>query len=364
MTCKQRENSTLKIVSNMAALERKDSMTESSTRSTFCELTETNEASLVASSDQLFQFDKREIVIGALLGKGGFCDVYEVKGFCRIFPEKIDKGSPPNACLWGKFYAIKTLRRHSADNSKAATASLVQEVNMLSCLDHPHIIGLQGIVADMSGIVLDRLHETLQERLVKWKGRLRRERRKCAFFLRGTTKRDRMSFFRERLSHARDLASALTYLHKKHIAHRDIKIGNIGFTAEGSLKIFDFGLSKHILENSDGPSGGSYCGTPRYMAPEVSTRMPYTTTCDVFSFTIVLWEMMTCERAFAFIEESGNLSELIAQGGYRPSLWHQVWSTHPFLIDLVEQGWEQDPRGRPSMALFHIGLQAILDETA
>jgi serine/threonine protein kinase len=368
------------------------------------EVIATNSCFLSPEYGNVAKYDKREVAIGALLGKGSYCRVYAVKGFCRIFSgvppssKSLLDNDEPKQTECNAYLALKTLRQDLTedDQQQQACLGLGREACLLFNLTHPNIIGLKGILNDQSGILIDRLVETLNKRICTWRDVQRRLTRKCRFRIRGA-KLERLTFFRERLGYARDLASALRYLHSNKIAHRDLKLSNIGFDHEGNLKLFDFGLSRQLdevpgekhhhdvptaslgerdnnvipLPPPPPPPGGlcfrtSFCGSPGYMAPEVLAQDPYGLTCDVFSFTIILWEMLTCERAFAFIKDDSNeMMRRIVQGQYRPSLKnHSVWSMHPFLVELVEQGWEQDPANRPSMSLVHLGLQEILHDLA
>mmetsp|Transcript_13423 Transcript_13423/g.20259 ORF Transcript_13423/g.20259 Transcript_13423/m.20259 type:complete len:186 (+) Transcript_13423:241-798(+) len=99
------------------------------------------------------------------------------------------------------------------------------------------------------------------------------------------------------LSIARDLASALKYLHddmhpNATVIHRDLKPQNIGFTAERQLKLFDFGLVSCVQKRSssdDAYAMSGFTGTLVYMAPEVALRQAYSEKVDVYSFGVLLW---------------------------------------------------------------------------
>ncbi len=89
------------------------------------------------------------------------------------------------------------------------------------------------------------------------------------------------------------LAGALAALHDAGYLHRDIKPSNIGFTADGSPKLLDFGLSREV---DDAALVG---GTPRYCSPEVLSGRPPGQADDVWSLCVVLYEMVSGRHPFA-----------------------------------------------------------------
>eukprot|EP00752_Nemacystus_decipiens_P007986 g7135.t1 len=165
---------------------------------------------------------------------------------------------------------------------------------------------------------------------------------------------------------ARQLAAALRHLHEEAIpgrmvVHRDVKPDNIGFTAEGDLKLLDLGLSKVVskseMDNAAYNMTGE-TGSVRYMAPEVAESRPYNEKVDVYSFGIVLWEMSTLKKPFDGMRRNRFFSEVI-RGSHRPPInkkWPKAWS------ELMQSCWEEDPAKRPSFAKVGDLLQGMLQE--
>src|SRR4051812_30069374 len=113
---------------------------------------------------------------------------------------------------------------------------------------------------------------------------------------------------RKALDYAIQIASALAVAHEKGIIHRDLKPENIFVTADGRVKILDFGLAKLATDATDGDgrnrtgrhltSSGMVVGTPGYMSPEQVRAHTLDHRTDIFSLGAVLYEMISGRRAF------------------------------------------------------------------
>ena len=127
----------------------------------------------------------------------------------------------------------------------------------------------------------------------------------------------------------------------------DLKPDNIGFTLDGDLKVFDFGLCTCVRQR--GKCVLSYemtgnTGSLRYMAPEVALRQSYSEKVDVYSYGVILWQMASDTTPFKGLTKTEFMRRII-RGGERPKipvLWPSQFGS------LLRACWDHDPRIRPS----------------
>lgn len=118
----------------------------------------------------------------------------------------------------------------------------------------------------------------------------------------------------------------------------------------GDAKIFDFGLAKELLPRDmvgpDQYKASGLTGSRRYMSPEVALCKPYGLSADVFSFSILLWEIMSLKVPFAGYNVERHTEEVV-HGGKRPKI-PKSWPI--FLRTMLESGWSVNPTHRPSFS--------------
>jgi len=97
------------------------------------------------------------------------------------------------------------------------------------------------------------------------------------------------------------LCSGLGHAHKMGIIHRDIKPANLMLTADGVLKILDFGLARIVADaaSSGLTRAGAMLGTPHYMSPEQAMGLPADHRSDIFAVGLVMYELLTWQKAFS-----------------------------------------------------------------
>ena len=107
----------------------------------------------------------------------------------------------------------------------------------------------------------------------------------------------------EALRLAIQIAAALEEAHARGILHRDLKPANILVTSKGATKLLDFGLAKLTSADESVTQTMGISGTLAYMAPEQAEGKPLDSRCDIFSFGLVLYELVAGRRAFNSMAE-------------------------------------------------------------
>uniref|UniRef100_A0A3Q2WZY6 mitogen-activated protein kinase kinase kinase n=1 Tax=Haplochromis burtoni TaxID=8153 RepID=A0A3Q2WZY6_HAPBU len=150
---------------------------------------------------------------------------------------------------------------------------------------------------------------------------------------------------------AMGIAGGMNYLHLHKIIHRDLKSPNILITYDDAVKISDFGTSKELNDKS---TKMSFAGTVAWMAPEVIRNEPVSEKVDIWSFGVVLWEMLTGEVPYKDVDSSA-----IIWGVGNNSLQLPVPDSCPESFKLLlRQCWNCKPRNRPSFRqiLLHLDI--------
>ncbi|XP_031475250.1 serine/threonine-protein kinase STY46-like [Nymphaea colorata] len=152
-----------------------------------------------------------------------------------------------------------------------------------------------------------------------------------------------------------DVSKGMNYLHQNNIIHRDLKAANLLMDENEVVKVADFGVAR--VQAQSGVMTAE-TGTYRWMAPEVIEHKPYDRKADVFSFGIVLWELMTGKLPYDYLTPL-QAAVGVVQKGLRPTIPKNV---HPKLAELLEKCWQQDPTLRPDFSEIIENLQKIAKE--
>lgn len=315
-----------------------------------------SQSTFVQSNCKLYdlpRFEREELNIGEMIAYGGFSNVHDIISFKNDSPLVAGKNGK-------RRYIIKNLNPKLALNPKklvVGAKDLVMEAHFLSSLEHKNIITLRGwAAAGIAGfsetgradgffLIFDRLSETLSKKIMQWRERAKDTKKGSLLKSRSSM---RMELFAERIQCAIDIADAVEYLHSKRIIYRDLKPANIGFDEDGVLKIFDFGLAVELPEGSDADSTFNLAGntgTSRYMAVEVIRKHPYNCKADVFSFSILLWEVMAlCKPYDGLVGQ--QVKECVSVFGERPAI-PRTWPTS--LRRILRRGWGESVIDRPTI---------------
>ncbi|KAK2385297.1 Serine/threonine-protein kinase sty13 [Trifolium repens] len=225
----------------------------------------------------------------------------------------------------GEDVAIKILERPENDISKAQLMEqqFQQEVMMLATLKHPNIVRFIG--ACRKPMVWCIVTEYAKGGSVRQ-------------FL--TKRQNRTVPLKLAIKQALDVARGMAYVHGLGLIHRDLKSDNLLIFGDKSIKIADFGVAR-IEVQTEGmtPETGTY----RWMAPEMIQHRPYTQKVDVYSFGIVLWELITGMLPFQNMT-AVQAAFAVVNRNVRPILPNDCL---PVLREIMTRCWDPNPDVRP-----------------
>jgi len=266
-------------------------------------------------------------------------------------------------------YALKQLKpTNSQKHVEQGLIDISIEARFLACLNHPNVIKMRGIAGDPLspefGLVLDRLYLTLEDKMDLWTERKNAASSKlCGCLFESVDKKEKSSLAFEAITVAYDLACALRYIHGNNLVYRDIKPENAGFDVRGDIKLFDFGFCKELSKNLlDKPSGlyklTRMTGSPPYLSPENFLGKPYGKSTDVFSFGVLLWEML--HQKFAFYQYNRqDYKDVVVERNYRPPI-DKSFSAR--IKELIKESWDPEPKSRPTFNRISLLLKALYQE--
>ncbi|KAJ3585557.1 hypothetical protein NHX12_014276 [Muraenolepis orangiensis] len=280
-------------------------------------------APAVAAEFEPEAVDFRELTLKEVIGVGGFGKVY--RGMWR-----------------GQLVAVKAARQDPDEDISVTAQNVRQEARLFAMLTHPNIISLKGVCLREPNLCLimeyasgGPLSRALAGRripplvLVNW---------------------------------AVQIARGMLYLHNDAIVpviHRDLKSNNILLaqpiedeSMEGvTLKITDFGLAREWHRTTKMSTAGTYA----WMAPEVIKASTFSKGSDVWSYGVLLWELLTGEVPYRGIDGLA-----VAYGVAVNKLTLPIPSTCPEpFAQLMAECWDQDPHQRPNFSSILSQLMAL-----
>ena len=295
------------------------------------EMVSSHRANIIIDSSK-FVIKYEDLLKQKKLAKGSFGIVYRGKYKQNIvaikeFTFMIDEGDP---------FAQKQFIKE-----------LENEITMLSQLRHRNILNFMGacIQPPVYAIVTEfieggSLHSLLHS-------------------MDGSAKRRAMKW-EHKLSLMFQISLACLYLHQQGVIHRDLKSHNVlldGVIPSAMVpKVCDFGLAK---SSSSGNEMTQAVGTPLWMAPEVMLGKDYGLSCDVFSYSIIMYEVLVEKIPYYDKSKSNSIHVSVSTNpDFRPTIPQEIVANdrdEPLIvhrsqiqyIELMKQCWQHDPNQRP-----------------
>ncbi|XP_025152857.1 uncharacterized protein LOC105191510 isoform X6 [Harpegnathos saltator] len=284
--------------------------------------------SSVIDKVQPIEINFEELQLEEVIGVGGFGKVY--RGFWK-----------------GREVAVKAARQDPDEEPSVTLENVRQEAKLFWLLKHENIVQLEGVCIKMPNMCLvmeyargGSLNRVLSGRkirpdvLVDW---------------------------------AIQIARGMDYLHNKapiSLIHRDLKSSNVLLSEPienddlqyKTLKITDFGLAREVYKTTRMSAAGTYA----WMAPEVIKKSTFSKASDVWSYGVLLWELLTGEIPYKGIDTLA-----IAYGVAVNKLTLPIPSTCPQPWRyLMEECWASDSHARPGFAEILIALEEVRDAFA
>lgn len=340
-------------------------------------------------------------------------------------PERQQQQEQLRHALWtehqqhhGQRYVLKRLSKGlqsqllegTSKYARACAINMVLEAQFLRSIgDHPNIVKLHGMGTCEQDLflLLTHLPESMEQRIEAWRKHVKKYKRKEEHYARQvlqpkwkilcrTSALERQQLaahvalrqsLHERLAVARDIAAAVSHLHQRGILYRDLKTSNLGFDEHGVVQLFDFGISRFLpCPINDGKTQGdledsfamSRVGTKMFMAPEIAAKQDYNTQADVYSYGVLLWQLLALSTPRALFDNPAG-KEPVSFGGGGLVSFHTLVSPNaeaPFfqfpmcpcwpmyIQSLLRRIIQRNPASRPTMAEVERKLQPVLDKLA
>ncbi|KAL3162493.1 hypothetical protein ABBQ32_010154 [Trebouxia sp. C0010 RCD-2024] len=231
--------------------------------------------------------------------------------------------------------------------------TLEREVSIMSAIRHPNVVLFMGVCLDPPCMVTEFCARgSMFDVLAK---------------ARSSSLLAQQLDWPKRLSMALDAAKGMLQLHshKPPILHRDLKSPNLLVDKHWRVKIADFNLSR-VMEAQAVVSSIS-ANNPRWLAPEVVTDQAYSTAADVYSFGLILWELLTWQLPWADLGPF-QIMVAIAEKQRRPAIPPESelpggsFSGLPAYLDLMQACWAGEPQQRPGFESCIITLRGLLEQ--
>jgi len=238
----------------------------------------------------------------------------------------------------------------------------IHELRLLCSLRHPNLVAVYGAIMEEPryGYVMEYCSNGSLYRII--------EKQQVQFSL------------RDRIRILLQIAQGMSFLHSKNVIHRDLKCENILMDDHLCSKIADLGISKVTQDNEqdqgDGVTSASATssskasssmtmavGSSGHIAPEVYTSENYNNKCDVFSYSIIMFQVL-----FQICRPYGNVMQIeykvATDETFRPIIpkRDQLNTGEQAVVNLMQRCWKADPMARPSFVEICEELEKIVEE--
>jgi serine/threonine-protein kinase len=260
------------------------------------------------------------------IARGGMADVFEARD-----------------TLLGRRVAVKVL--HSQFSSdEAFVKRFRREAQAAANLSHPNIVGIYdwGQEGSTYFIVMELIE-----------GRS----------LRDVLREDGPLLPRRAIEISAEVAAALSVAHRSGLVHRDIKPGNMLLTADGTVKVTDFGIARAWDDSSELTKTGAVIGTATYFSPEQAQGTPADERSDIYALGVVMYEMLAGRPPFSGESPVAVAYQHVSSLAVQPSLDNPDVPNE--LDAIVMRALEKDPDARYQTAddLRHALLLFLRGET-
>ena len=265
-------------------------------------------------------FDSNEVEIVRMLGSGGFGAVYEA----NYRNQKV---------------AFKRLHTNTK-NKKAAMQSFEAETSSeVLAFDHPNIIKTVAVssatsLEDEPCLIMEFISTRNLQHVLDDPDEIIDEQR--------------------RIEIAFEIVSALVYLHERQIAHLDLKPVNVLISQDNVCKLGDFGCCQFLEEKPNTPTRSYLTGTFAYRAPELLKGEKPSNKADMFSLSIVLWQLLTRDIPYKNLNHQVVIFRVVACN-LRPTIPSHIEVDNKYK-ELMSNCWSGNLDERPSS---HEALQTL-----
>jgi serine/threonine protein kinase len=324
-----------------------------------------------------------DIIFEKVIGAGAFGKVWRGRWQNKIIAVKKMFPEPDTMMMPNDSHSTISINNTTTQNITQIALDMLNniEVGVMMSLRHEHIVDFEG-----AGQIIEKPREWETEPQIgifvmleyAAGGDLTHRLQDAAGSL--------LKFsWKDRVQCASDIASGMSFLHSQGFIHRDLKSMNVLCDEHGKCMIADLGLARRLERAADADSTSknknknqlslqnaclnerkvegmtAWQGTAAWMAPEV-TSYDYSLSVDVFSFGVILWELLTCRMPWA--GSAYTFPHLIIGAvlrGERPEVTNDDLKDVPDgYVALMKQCWQTEPKERPTFKHAMSMLSSLL----